>query len=112
MSEQISCTNNAESILWFAKKQFPDIGKVTQQSLNPQGPKGRFHILAPWSHAIYNFSPESEGGEGLPGLADGSEAGRALVRFGRQLLRAVPDMPMTMRRSGTPSRATCRTATR
>ena len=57
MSEQISCTNNAESILWFAKKQFPDIGKVTQQSLNPQGPKGRFHILAPWSHAIYNFSP-------------------------------------------------------
>jgi multiple sugar transport system substrate-binding protein len=57
MSEQISCTNNAESILWFAKEQFPDIGKVTQQSLNPQGPKGRFHILAPWSHAIYNFSP-------------------------------------------------------
>jgi multiple sugar transport system substrate-binding protein len=57
MSEQISCTNNAESILWFAKKQFPDIGKVTQQSLNPQGPKGRFHILAPWSHAIYSFSP-------------------------------------------------------
>ena len=90
MSEQISCTNNAESILWFAKKQFPDIAKVTQQSLNPQGPKGRFHILAPWSHAIYNFSPEPEGGEGLPGLADGSEAGRALVRFGRQLLRAVP----------------------
>ena len=23
MAEQISCTNNAESILWFAKKQFP-----------------------------------------------------------------------------------------
>jgi len=60
MSEQISCTNNAESILWFAKKQFPDIGKVTQQSLNPQGPKGRFHILAPWSHAIYNFSPNQQ----------------------------------------------------
>jgi multiple sugar transport system substrate-binding protein len=60
MSEQISCTNNAESILWFAKKQFPDIGKVTQQSLNPQGPKGRFHILLPLSHAIYNFSPNQQ----------------------------------------------------
>jgi multiple sugar transport system substrate-binding protein len=60
MSEQISCTNNAESILWFAKKQFPDIGKVTQQSLNPQGPKGRFHILAPWNHAIYNFSANQQ----------------------------------------------------
>lgn len=60
MSEQISCTNNAESILWFAKREFPDIGKVTQQSLNPQGPKGRFHILAPWSHAIYTSSPNIE----------------------------------------------------
>jgi len=60
MSEQISCTNNAESILWFAKKQFPDIAEVTQQSLNPQGPKGRFHILAPWSHAIYSFSPNQQ----------------------------------------------------
>jgi multiple sugar transport system substrate-binding protein len=60
MSEQISCTNNAESILWFAKKQFPDIGKVTQQSVNPQGPKGRFHILGPWSHAVYNFSPNQQ----------------------------------------------------
>ena len=60
MSEQISCTNNAESILWFAKKQFPDIGKVTQQSLNPQGPKGRFHILAPWNHAIFNSPPDQQ----------------------------------------------------
>ena len=60
MSEQISCTNNAESILWFAKKQFPDIAKVTEQSLNPQGPKGRFHILGPWSHSIYNFSQNQQ----------------------------------------------------
>lgn len=57
MSEQISCTNNAESILWFAKKDFPDIGKVTDQAMNPQGPKGRFHFLNPISHAIFNFSP-------------------------------------------------------
>src|SRR6202165_5965257 len=60
MSEQISCTNNAESILWFAKKQFPDIAKVTEQSLNPQGPKGRFHILGPWNHSIYNFSQNQQ----------------------------------------------------
>jgi multiple sugar transport system substrate-binding protein len=45
MAEQISCTNNAESILWFAKQNFPEIGEVTQQSLNPAGPKGRFHFL-------------------------------------------------------------------
>src|SRR5215831_14008838 len=57
MAEQISCTNNAESILWFAKKNFPEIAKVTDQAMNPQGPKGRFHLLGAISHSIFNFSP-------------------------------------------------------
>jgi multiple sugar transport system substrate-binding protein len=60
MAEQISCTNNAESILWFAKKKFPDIAKVTDQAQNPKGPKGRFHIMQTISHAIYTFSPQQE----------------------------------------------------
>ena len=59
LSEQISCTNNAESILWSAKKDFPEIAKVTDQSLNPKGPTGqRFHILAPWSHSIFTHTPD------------------------------------------------------
>jgi multiple sugar transport system substrate-binding protein len=45
MAEQISCTNNAESILWFAKENFPEIGKVTDQALNPAGPKGRVDFM-------------------------------------------------------------------
>jgi multiple sugar transport system substrate-binding protein len=54
LSEQISCTNNAESILWVAKRDFPEIGKVTGQALNPAGPTGkRFHILLPWSHSVF-----------------------------------------------------------
>jgi multiple sugar transport system substrate-binding protein len=57
MAEQISCTNNAESILWFAKKNFPDIGKVTDQAQNPHGPKGRFHLMRAISHSIFSFSP-------------------------------------------------------
>jgi multiple sugar transport system substrate-binding protein len=60
MAEQISCTNNAESILWFAKRKFPDIAKVTDQAQNPTGPKGRFHLLNCISHSIFNFSPEKE----------------------------------------------------
>ncbi len=60
LSEQISCTNNAESILWAAKRDFPDIAKVTDQSLNPKGPKGRFHILAPWSHSIFTHTPDPQ----------------------------------------------------
>ncbi|HYM71554.1 MAG TPA: extracellular solute-binding protein [Stellaceae bacterium] len=57
MSEQISCTNNAESILWLAKRDFPDIAKVTNQAQNPQGPKGRFHLLNAISHSIFSFTP-------------------------------------------------------
>jgi multiple sugar transport system substrate-binding protein len=60
MAEQISCTNNAESILWFAKKHFPDIAKVTDQAQNPAGPKGRFHLLNCITHAVFNFTPEKE----------------------------------------------------
>src|SRR5437763_15652479 len=60
MADQISCTHNAESILWFAKRDFPDIGKVTDQAMNPQGPKGRFHLLNCISHSVFNFVPEKE----------------------------------------------------
>ncbi len=98
MSEQISCTNNAESILWFAKKQFPDIGKVTQQSLNPQGPKGRFHILAPWSHAIYNFSPNQQAAKDfLTWMMDPKQVERwyaAGESYYAPYLRAYDDAPL------------------
>jgi multiple sugar transport system substrate-binding protein len=60
LAEQISCTNNAESILYVANKDFPDIGKVTGQALNPKGPKGRFHILNPWSHAIFTSASDPQ----------------------------------------------------
>jgi multiple sugar transport system substrate-binding protein len=60
LAEQISCTNNAESILYVAVKDFPDIGKVTDQSMNPKGPKGRFHILNPWSHSVFTSSPDPQ----------------------------------------------------
>lgn len=60
LSEQISCTNNAESILYIAKRDFPDIAKVTGQAMNPQGAKGRFHILAPWNHAIFTHTPDQK----------------------------------------------------
>ena len=58
LSEQISCTNNAESILWSAKKDFPEIAKVTDQSENPKGPKGRFHMLNPLCHSVFAHTPD------------------------------------------------------
>ena len=40
IAEQISCTNNAESILWLAKRDFPEIAKVTDQAHEPAGAEG------------------------------------------------------------------------
>src|SRR6476469_279673 len=54
LAEQISCTNTSYSILWFAKQNFPEIGDVTQLSLNPAGPMGLFHFLGAISHSIFN----------------------------------------------------------
>jgi len=59
-AEQISCTNNAESILWLAKRDFPDIAKVTDQAQNPHGPKGRFHLLGANGHSIFTSTPDPE----------------------------------------------------
>ena len=77
LAEQISCTNNAESILYVAKKDFPDIGKVTGQALNPKGPTGeRFHILAPWSHSIFTHTPDVKAAKDfLVWLMDPKQAG-------------------------------------
>jgi multiple sugar transport system substrate-binding protein len=56
--EQISCTNNASSILVVAKRDFPEMAKVIDHGLNPQGPKGRYHILSPQSHGIFTFASD------------------------------------------------------
>jgi multiple sugar transport system substrate-binding protein len=59
-AEQISCTNNAESILWLAKRDFPEIAKVADQAQNPMGPKGRFHLMNSICHSIFNFTPAKD----------------------------------------------------
>ncbi|PYM90344.1 MAG: hypothetical protein DME04_23365 [Candidatus Rokuibacteriota bacterium] len=58
LGEQISCTNNASSILVVAKRDFPEIARVTDHGLNPQGPKGRYHIINAVSHAIMSHAPD------------------------------------------------------
>src|SRR5246500_1048654 len=97
-SEQISCTNNAESILWFAKENFPEIAKVTEQALNPAGPKGRFHFLGAISHSIFNFSPqEKEAHDFLRWLSKPKQLGAwydVAVSYYQPLLHAYDNAPM------------------
>jgi multiple sugar transport system substrate-binding protein len=60
LTSQISCTNNAMSILISAKRDLPEMGKVTDQAMNPKGPKGRFHSLVPVTHGIFKHTPDPE----------------------------------------------------
>ncbi len=60
LTSQISCTNNATSILISAKRDLPEMGKVIDHALNPKGAKGRFHSLVPVTHAIFKHTPDPE----------------------------------------------------
>jgi multiple sugar transport system substrate-binding protein len=98
LSEQISCTNNAESILYIAKRDFPDIGKVTGQAQNPKGPTGqRFHMLNPLSHGILTHAPDIQAAKDfLVWLMDPVQAGAwydVAVSYYGPFLHAFDDAP-------------------
>jgi len=61
LGEQISCTNNASSILTVAKSEFPDIAPHVGHAMNPVGPTGeRFQLLNPWSYSAFTFASDVE----------------------------------------------------
>ena len=60
LTSQISCTNNAMSIMISAKRDLPEMGKVTDHGLNPKGAKGRFHSLVPVTHGIFRHTSDPE----------------------------------------------------
>jgi multiple sugar transport system substrate-binding protein len=66
LAEQVSCTNNATSILQTAQKEFPKLVDVIGHAPNPKGPSGeRFSLLNPWAFAAFTFSPDPEGARNL-----------------------------------------------
>jgi multiple sugar transport system substrate-binding protein len=61
LTQQISCTNNALSILISAKRDLPELGKVVEHSLNPKGPNGqRYHFLNSVAHGIFSHTKEPQ----------------------------------------------------
>jgi multiple sugar transport system substrate-binding protein len=65
LTSQISCTNNAYSIMVSAKRDLPEMGKVIDHALNPAGPKGRFHSLVPVTHGVFAYSKDVQGAKDL-----------------------------------------------
>ena len=59
LTSQISCTNNAYSIMVSAKRDLPEMGKVIEHGLNPKGPTGqRYHALVPVTHGVFAYSKD------------------------------------------------------
>jgi multiple sugar transport system substrate-binding protein len=98
LGEQISCTNNASSILVVAKRDFPEIGKVTDHALNPQGSKGHYHLLNPQSHSVLTHAPDPAAAKAfLKWLYDDKQLSRWLVAgdaYYAPFLHAYDDHPM------------------
>ncbi|MBI1847922.1 MAG: carbohydrate ABC transporter substrate-binding protein [Candidatus Rokubacteria bacterium] len=96
--EQISCTNNASSILVVGKRDFPEIAKVTDHGLNPTGPKGRFHMLNPQGHALGVHAPDQAAAKAfLRWLYDDKQLNAWLISadaYYAPFLRAYDNHPM------------------
>ena len=61
LTSQISCTNNAYSIMVSAKRDLPEMGKVIEHGLNPKGPNGqRYHALVPVTHGVFAYSKDPQ----------------------------------------------------
>jgi multiple sugar transport system substrate-binding protein len=58
LTSQISCTNNAYSIMVSAKRDLPEMGKVIDHALNPKGANGRHHALVPVTHGVFAHSKD------------------------------------------------------
>jgi multiple sugar transport system substrate-binding protein len=56
----ISATINGASIYFVAKRQFPDIAKVTDHGQMPKGPGGRFYNIGGQGHAVMKYSKNQQ----------------------------------------------------
>ena len=82
LTSQISCTNNAYSIMVSAKRDLPEMGKVIEHGAEPQGPHRPALPRARARDARrLRLQQGPAGGQGFPPLADGSEAVPAVDRL-------------------------------
>jgi multiple sugar transport system substrate-binding protein len=60
LAETISATINGASIYFVAKRQFPEIAKVTGHGHMPKGPGGRFYAIGGQGRAIMKYSKNQQ----------------------------------------------------
>ena len=60
LAETISATINGASIYFVAKRQFPEIAKVTGHGHMPKGPGGRFYNIGGQGRAVMKYSKNQQ----------------------------------------------------
>ena len=90
LSEQISCTNNAEIDPVVGQEGLSGNRQGDRPVGKSQGTEGSLPHAEPALPFGLRAYPGSQGGQGLPALADGAGAGGRLVRHSGHLLSAVP----------------------
>lgn len=60
LGQTTGATLNGASIYFVAKRKFPDFAKKLAHFNNPEGPAGRYHMVAPRSPAIMGYSEQKE----------------------------------------------------
>src|SRR5947208_2398888 len=60
LASTISATINGASIYFVAKRQFPDIAKVTGHAHMPKGPGGRFYSIGGQGRAVMKYSKNQQ----------------------------------------------------
>ncbi len=88
------------------------MAKVIDQSENPKGPKGRFHMLNPLCHSIFSHTKDQKAAKDFLRWLMAPHAARPLATTSRSPTTSRSCTPTTTRRCGRSSRATCHTATR
>ena len=91
LTSQISCTNNAYSIMVSAKRDLPEMGKVIEHGAESQGPqRPALPRAGAGDPRRVRLQQGPAGGQGFPALDDGPEAVPPVDRLGRHVLRSVP----------------------
>ena len=91
LTGQISCTNNAYSIMVSAKRDLPEMGKVIEHGLNPKGPTGqRYHALVPVTHGVFSYSKDPQAAKDFLRWMMDPKQYKPVDRLRRHVFRSVP----------------------
>lgn len=97
LAGEVSCTNNASSILWAGRNNQVEFVDTTNHAPYPAGPAGRLFLVQTHSMGIMNFAPDVDKAKDLLRFMNSSDVWLPLgvdsFAFNSPLFRAYEDNP-------------------